>query len=163
MTVLPRVVAALALAVDCWLLLAALARRLPPGLAREVAGFLPNCAVLLRRLWRAPEVPRRTRVVLGFAALWVLSPVDLVPEFLPVIGPLDDVIVVVLALRYALRTVPREVVEAAWPGSPAVLGRLLGDPKYGSAVTGHTARGDGRGAGRPPGSHRRKETRCWRS
>ena len=125
--VLLRVVAGLALMVDGWLLLAALARRLPPGLAREVAGFLPNCAVLLRRLWREPQVPRRARVALGLAALWVLSPVDLVPEFLPVIGPLDDAVVVVLALRYALRTVPRAVVEAAWPGSPPVLGRLLGD------------------------------------
>lgn len=122
-----EILAALALVVDCWLLLAALARRLAPGLAREVAGFLPNCAVLLRRLWRAPEVPRRARVALALAALWVLSPVDLVPEFLPVIGPLDDAVVVVVALRYAVRTVPRHVVEAAWPGSPAVLGRLLGD------------------------------------
>ena len=122
-----RVVAALALIVDCWLLLAALARRLPPGLAREVAGFLPNSAVLLRRLWREPQLPRRARVALGLAALWVLSLVDLVPEFLPLVGPLDDAVVVVVALRYALRTVPRAVVEAAWPGSPAVLGRLLGD------------------------------------
>ncbi len=129
-----RFVAGFALLVDCWLLLAALARRLPPGLAREVAGFLPNCAVLLRRLWREPQVPRRARVALGLAALWVLSPVDLVPEFLPVIGPLDDVVVVVLALRYALRTVPRPVVEAAWPGSPAVLGRLLGDRPSGEAA-----------------------------
>lgn len=127
LTVLVRVVAGLVLVVDLWLLLAALARRLPPGLAREVAGFLPNCAVLLRRLWRDPQVPRRARLVLALAALWVLSPVDLVPEFLPVIGPLDDAVVVVLALRYALRTVPRPVVEAGWPGNRAVLDRVLGD------------------------------------
>ncbi len=126
-SVLLRAVAVLAVVVDCWLLLAAVARRLPPGLARDVAGFLPSCAVLLRRLWREPQVPRRARVALGVAALWVLSPVDLVPEFLPVIGPLDDAVVVVLALRYALRSVPRAVVEDAWPGSPAVLERLLGD------------------------------------
>ena len=131
MAVLLRVLAGLALVVDCWLLLAAMARRLPPGLAREMTGFLPNCAVLLRRLWRDPRVPRRARVALALAALWVLSPLDLVPEFLPVIGPLDDAIVVVLALRYALRTVPRTVVEAAWPGSPAVLERLLGRPPAG--------------------------------
>ncbi len=124
---LVRALAVVALVVDAWLLLAALARRLPPGLAREVAGFLPNCAVLLRRLWRDPRVPRRARVVLAFAAVWVISPIDLVPEFLPVIGPLDDVIVVLIALRYALRTVPRAVVEEAWPGSPAALHRLLGD------------------------------------
>ena len=56
----------------------------------------------------------------------MLSPVDLIPEFLPVIGPLDDVVVVALALRYALRVSPREAVDEAWPGNPAVLTRLMG-------------------------------------
>jgi uncharacterized membrane protein YkvA (DUF1232 family) len=51
-----------------------------------------------------------------------------VPEFLPVIGPLDDVVVVALALRYAARQVPREVLVAAWPGEPRLLERLLGGP-----------------------------------
>jgi uncharacterized membrane protein YkvA (DUF1232 family) len=60
------------------------------------------------------------------AGLWVLSPVDLLPEFLPVIGPLDDVVVVALALRYAARRVPREVLLEAWPGEPRLLERLLG-------------------------------------
>jgi uncharacterized membrane protein YkvA (DUF1232 family) len=46
------------------------------------------------------------------------SPVDLIPEFLPVIGPLDDIVVVALALRYAGRQVPRDVLLAAWPGEP---------------------------------------------
>jgi uncharacterized membrane protein YkvA (DUF1232 family) len=59
------------------------------------------------------------------AGLWVLSPVDLLPEFLPVIGPLDDV-VVVLALRYAARRVSRQVLWEAWPGEPRLLERLLG-------------------------------------
>jgi uncharacterized membrane protein YkvA (DUF1232 family) len=62
-----------------------------------------------------------------FAGLWVLSPIDLIPEFLPVIGPLDDVVVVALALRYAARRVPRGVLEAAWAGEPGLLDRLLGD------------------------------------
>jgi uncharacterized membrane protein YkvA (DUF1232 family) len=63
----------------------------------------------------------------AFAGLWVLSPIDLIPEFLPVIGPLDDVVVVALALRYAARRVPREALEEAWAGEPRVLARLLGD------------------------------------
>jgi uncharacterized membrane protein YkvA (DUF1232 family) len=50
------------------------------------------------------------------------------PEFLPVIGPLDDVVVVALALRYAARQVPREVLATAWPGEPRLLERLLGSP-----------------------------------
>ena len=56
--------------------------------------------------------------MVALAGLWVLSPVDLIPEFLPVIGPLDDVVVVAPALRYAARRVPREVLIEAWPGTP---------------------------------------------
>ena len=119
-------IAGLLLVVDLWLLLVAGARRLPPGLARDLVGFLPDCVTLLRRLWRDPRLPLRARLVVGFAALWAISPIDLIPEFLPVIGPLDDVVVVALALRYAVRQVPPDVVAAAWPGSPRVLDRLLG-------------------------------------
>jgi uncharacterized membrane protein YkvA (DUF1232 family) len=49
-------------------------------------------------------------------------------RILPVIGPLDDVLVVALALRYAARRVPREVLLEAWPGEPRLLERLLGPP-----------------------------------
>ena len=103
-----------------------LAQRLPPGLARDVAAFLPACVTTARRLRKDPAVPRRAKVALGIAVLWVLSPIDLLPEFLPVIGPLDDVVAVVLLLRYAARSVPRAVLLEAWPGDPALLGRLLG-------------------------------------
>ncbi len=121
-----RLLAGLLLLVDLGLLLAVAARRLPPGLARDLAGFLPDCLTLLRRLWRDQRVPRRARVALAVAAVWAISPIDLVPEFVPVIGPLDDVLVVALALRYAVRQVPPAVVVEAWPGSPRVLDRLLG-------------------------------------
>jgi uncharacterized membrane protein YkvA (DUF1232 family) len=63
------------------------------------------------------------------AGLWVASPIDLIPEFLPVIGSLDDVIVVALALRYAGRQVPRDVLLTAWPGEPRLIERLLGPAK----------------------------------
>ena len=109
-----------------WIVLMLLARTLPPGLARDLAGFLPACVTTLRRLRRHESVPRRAKVAIGFAALWVLSPIDLIPEFLPVIGPLDDVVVVALALRYAARQVPREVILAAWPGEARLIERLLG-------------------------------------
>ena len=56
----------------------------------------------------------------------MLSPIDLIPEFLPVIGPLDDVVVVALAFRYAARQVPREVLLDAWPGDRRIIERLLG-------------------------------------
>jgi uncharacterized membrane protein YkvA (DUF1232 family) len=77
-------------------------------------------------LRRDERVPRRAKVAVGFAALWVLSPIDLIPEFLPVIGPIDDIVVVALALRYAGRQVPREAILEAWPGEPRMIERLLG-------------------------------------
>ena len=119
-----------ALVVLCWGALVLLARRLPPGAAKELAGFLPNCIRLARRLRKDPSVPRRAKVAIGFAGLWVLSPIDLIPEFLPVIGPLDDVIVVALALRYAARQVPRTTLLAAWDGDPRMIDRLLGAPRH---------------------------------
>lgn len=109
-----------------WAVLVLLARRLPPGTARDLAGFLPDSLTAVRRLRRSPAVPRRAKLALLVAGLWVLSPIDLIPEFLPVIGPLDDVVVVALALRYAGRRVPRDVLLAAWPGERRLLERLLG-------------------------------------
>ncbi len=118
-------VVALAIVVT-WGVLILAARRLPPGLLRDLAGFIPACVTTARRLRRDPRVPRRAKVVVAMAGLWVLSPIDLIPEFLPVIGPLDDVVVVALALRYAARRVPPEALFEAWPAEPRLLQRLLG-------------------------------------
>jgi len=112
-----------------WGLMIVLARRLPPGIARDLAAFIPDCVTTVRRLRKDPRVPRRAKIAIVFAGLWVASPIDLIPEFLPVIGPLDDIIVVALAFRYAARQVPREVLLAAWPGDPKLLERLLGPPR----------------------------------
>ena len=111
-----------------WLLLIVLARRVPPGLLRDLAAFIPDCVTTVRRLRRDPRVPRRAKLAILFAGLWVASPIDLIPEFIPVIGPLDDIVVVAFALRYAARQVPREVVLAAWPGERRLIDRLLGSP-----------------------------------
>jgi uncharacterized membrane protein YkvA (DUF1232 family) len=120
------VLVALALMVGLWGLLVILAARLPPGLLKDLAGFLPACVTLARRLRADPRVPFKAKAAVVLAGLWVLSPIDLLPEFLPVIGPLDDVVVVALALRYAARRVPREVLLEAWPGELRLLERLLG-------------------------------------
>ena len=109
-----------------WALLVILARRLSPGPLKELARFMPACLILVRRLRRDPRVPARAKVAVALAGLWVASPVDLVPEFLPVVGPLDDVVVVALLLRYAARRVPPEVLFEAWPGEPRLLERMLG-------------------------------------
>jgi uncharacterized membrane protein YkvA (DUF1232 family) len=110
-----------------WAAMAVAARRLPPGSAKDLATVLPACVTTVRRLRRDPRVPRRAKIVVAFAGLWVLSPIDLIPELLPIIGPLDDVIVVALAFRYAARRVPRTVLLEAWPAEERILTRLLGD------------------------------------
>ncbi len=114
------------LVLTSWLALVVLARTLPPGTARDLAAFLPACVTTVRRLRASPQVPRRAKVAIVLAGLWVLSPIDLIPEFLPVIGPLDDVVVVALAFRYAARRVPRQVLVDAWPADPTLMERLLG-------------------------------------
>jgi hypothetical protein len=76
-----------ALMVSTWALLVLLARRLPPGLLHDLASIVPDCVTAIRRLRRDPRVPRRAKVVVALAGLWLLSPIDLLPEFLPVIGP----------------------------------------------------------------------------
>ena len=113
------------LLVGSWALLVVLAKRLPPGAMKDLATVLPACATTVRRLRKDERVPRRAKVAVLIAAVWVASPIDLIPEFLPVIGPLDDVVVVALALRYAARKVPREVIFEAWPAEPRLLERLL--------------------------------------
>lgn len=122
---LRAVLVAAGLLVLSWAALVVLARRLPPGAAKDLATVLPACATTARRLRRDDRVPRRAKVAVALAGLWVLSPIDLIPEFLPIIGPLDDVVVVALALRYAARRVPRAVLFEAWPAEPRILERLV--------------------------------------
>ena len=117
---------AVVVVIASWLLLMVLARRLPPGAAKELAAFLPDCVTTVRVLRRDPRVPRRAKVAVVVAGLWVLSPIDLIPEFVPIIGPLDDIIVVALLLRYAARTMPRQIILDAWPGDARTMERLLG-------------------------------------
>lgn len=117
------IIAGVMLAVS-WAVMIVLAKRLPPGLAKDLATVLPACVTTARRLRKDPRVPRRVKLVVAFAGLWVLSPIDLIPEFLPVIGPLDDVVVVALALRYAARRIPPEALIEAWPAERRILNRL---------------------------------------
>ena len=93
--------------------------------ARELATLLPNLLRLFKDLATDPRVPRRAKVVLALAAVWLVSPIDLLPEFLPVLGPLDDAVVAALALRYLIRRSGVEVVRERWRGDPATLDAIL--------------------------------------
>ena len=109
---------ALAVVVVLWLLailvLVALGRR---AQARELVTLIPNLAVLFRGLLGDPRVPRSSKAWLWFALVWVISPIDLIPEFIPVLGPLDDVIVTVIVLRYVSRRLGRDELRSRWPGT----------------------------------------------
>jgi uncharacterized membrane protein YkvA (DUF1232 family) len=89
--------------------------------ARALAGFVPDCVVLVRRLLHDPRVPRRRKLPLAFAAAYLLVPIDLVPDFIPVAGQLDDAIVVGLVLRGLVRGGSDELLREHWPGPPRSL------------------------------------------
>jgi uncharacterized membrane protein YkvA (DUF1232 family) len=108
--------AAVALLIAYAGLVAALVARGRRGDARALAGFVPDCVVLFRRLLGDPRLPRRRRLLVGALVLYLLSPVDLVPDFIPVAGQLDDAIVAGLVLRLVLRGGGAALVEQHWPG-----------------------------------------------
>jgi uncharacterized membrane protein YkvA (DUF1232 family) len=104
-------------------------------LARELALLLPNLIRLFGGLLRDGRVPLRAKVVVGVASLWLASPIDLIPEFIPIVGSLDDAIVAALALRFVLRTTDGSVVREHWRGDPATLERLLRIVSWGGRGT----------------------------
>jgi uncharacterized membrane protein YkvA (DUF1232 family) len=97
--------------------------------ARAVARFIPDCVVLVRRLLADPEVPRTSKLLLGGLVGYLASPIDLVPDFVPIAGQLDDALVVALVLRAVFRRSGAHKLREHWPGpdrSLAVLLRLGG-------------------------------------
>ncbi len=85
--------------------------------ARDLARFVPDCIVLVKRLLRDPRVPRRAKIALGLVLPYLAMPFDLVPDFLPVVGQIDDAILVAAAISYAMRSSAPDVVRDLWPGS----------------------------------------------
>ncbi|MEP7059298.1 MAG: DUF1232 domain-containing protein [Actinomycetota bacterium] len=94
-------------------------------MAIAAAKVLPDLVRLMRGLARDPRIPRGSKWLLGAAAVWVLSPIDLIPEFIPVAGPLDDIVVVALVLRHVLKKAGRAVAQEHWTGDPAILEWIL--------------------------------------
>ena len=86
--------------------------------------MLPNLLKLLTRLLRDPRVPRRSKLVVGAAVAYVASPIDLVPEFIPVFGFADDVLLVAAALNHLVKVAGEEVVLEHWDGPRDLLGMV---------------------------------------
>jgi uncharacterized membrane protein YkvA (DUF1232 family) len=120
----------LALLVVLWLIR-------PRGIgARELARLVPDILRLVRDLLMDRSTPRSVRVALGILLVWLISPIDLVPEFIPVLGPLDDVIVAVVILRFVRRRLGEGEMRRHWRGSDegwAVVERLVSGRRPGGA------------------------------
>lgn len=117
---------AVGIGVAVWLLaivaLVAVGRR---SAARELATLIPDLLVLFRGLLRDPKVSQGSKLWLWFAIVWLVSPIDLIPEFVPVAGPLDDAIVAALVLRHILRRTDASVLSGHWRGNPATLAKIF--------------------------------------
>jgi uncharacterized membrane protein YkvA (DUF1232 family) len=95
--------------------------------ARALAGFIPDCVVLFRRLLADPQVSRTRKLLLVALIAYLAMPIDLVPDFIPVAGQLDDAIIVAFVLRTVLRAGGPALLARHWPGpdsSLAVITRL---------------------------------------
>jgi uncharacterized membrane protein YkvA (DUF1232 family) len=93
--------------------------------ARALAGFIPDCLVLFKRLIADPRVDRRRKGLLFGMVAYLALPVDLVPDFIPVAGQLDDAILAAVVLRSVLRGPGRAVIREHWPGPERSLRVIL--------------------------------------
>jgi uncharacterized membrane protein YkvA (DUF1232 family) len=93
--------------------------------ARALATFIPDCVVLVTRLARDPRVPRRRKLLLLVLVAYLASPIDLIPDFIPVAGQLDDAIIVALVLRHVLRSGGEPLLRELWPGPEQSLSLVL--------------------------------------
>ena len=93
--------------------------------ARAIAGFVPDCVVLFTRLLRDDRVARRHKLLIGALIPYLALPFDLIPDFIPVAGQLDDAVLVAFVLRRVARA-NAAVVREHWPGPERSLGLILG-------------------------------------
>ena len=121
-----------------WVAAALSIRVLPDGAVKSAISLLPSTLTLFHRLIRSRSVPRRARLVLLLGFLYAVSPITIIPDFVPVIGKVDNVLALVLALRWSSSMVPLEVLAEAWPGKPSQLKLLVGKRAAEMAVTGGT-------------------------
>ena len=85
--------------------------------AEEAARFVPDAVLLVGRLLSHPGVPMRAKVIMGAAIGYVIAPIDLIPDRIPVLGYVDDVLLAAAAAAVLISSVDDDVVEEAWQGS----------------------------------------------
>jgi uncharacterized membrane protein YkvA (DUF1232 family) len=94
--------------------------------ARDMASFIPDCIILFKRLLGDSRVPRRGKLAVALLIPYLALPFDLIPDFIPVAGQLDDAIAVALVIAYVVRVAGPDVVTDLWPGSERGLRVVLG-------------------------------------
>jgi uncharacterized membrane protein YkvA (DUF1232 family) len=124
---LPTVLVIVLIVLAVWAIVLVVVWRSAPSEASalDVVRMLPDVLRLTAGLARDPATPRSCKVALAVLAVWLASPIDLIPEFLPVIGPLDDIVVTAIVLRWVGRRVGEEALRVHWPGSEDGFGLLL--------------------------------------
>jgi uncharacterized membrane protein YkvA (DUF1232 family) len=91
----------------------------PTRWSREAITLLPDLGRLLRALVADPRVPRRAKIVAGAAIGYVASPIDLVPDFVPTAGGVDDLLILLAAVRFLVATAGYDLVRELWTGNDA--------------------------------------------
>jgi uncharacterized membrane protein YkvA (DUF1232 family) len=109
------------------------------GDAKALARFIPDCIVLFRRLLGDSRIRRRHKLAIFLLLGYLALPIDLIPDFIPVAGQLDDLVIAALVLRFLLRGAGPELIEQHWPGPPQgmqVIRRLAfpGPDQYDSSL-----------------------------
>ncbi|MGH8945812.1 MAG: YkvA family protein [Acidimicrobiia bacterium] len=93
-------------------------------LITDAAKLVPNLVKLVIRLIKDPRVPRRSKIALGLALAYVASPIDIIPEIVPVLGWADDLLLLMLTIDSLIERAGKEVVEEHWDGPVDLLGMM---------------------------------------
>lgn len=112
----------------------------PQRAAEEALALLPNLVKLGWRLAKDPRIPVKARVFAGLAVGYAMSPFDVLPGWIPVVGQLDDILLLVLALQYLMEAAGETVVRQYWEGSSDVLEVIEGLVDWGSSMVPWTVR-----------------------
>ena len=107
---------------------------------KEIALAIPHLGLLLIRLAKDPRVPARSKTFAGFAAAYLISPIDVVPDFIPFLGKTDDLVLVAFAVNHLIQTAGLDVVREHWDGEDDVLDMVVDIVDFAAGLVPRTIR-----------------------